>query len=138
MTVTLDCKNQILWLGQCTYLEKILFDHQMADCKPTPTPIENQYLTAVTVDYQPDKQFCSRHQSAVGSLIYAMLGTRPDLAFAVSVCMFIVISEANTRLSITSGKAPHCIYVFTPPLFRQSYHIEHHKVYALLEVVTPP
>ena len=57
----------------------------MADCKPASTPIENQHLTAAAADYQPDEQFRTCYQSAVGSLMYAMLGTRPDLAFAVSV-----------------------------------------------------
>ena len=57
------------------------------------------------------------------------------LLIRMSCCLFIVISEANTWLR---GKAPHCIYVPAPTLFRQSYHIEHHKAYALLEVVTPP
>ena len=47
MTVTRDCKNQILRLGQRAYLEKILFDHQMTDCKPAPIPIKTQYLIAV-------------------------------------------------------------------------------------------
>ncbi len=83
MAVTRDCKNRILRLGQRAYLEKILLDYQMMDCKPSPTLIETQYLTIAY--YQPDEQFRTRYQSAVGSLIYAMLGTRPDLAFAVSV-----------------------------------------------------
>lgn len=53
----------------------------------------------------------------------------------LSKCLFIVISEVGTCLS---GKALHCIYLPAPPLFRQLYHIKNHKVYALLEVVTPP
>ena len=55
-----------------------------------------------------------------------------------SICIFIVISESNTWLSITSGKEPHCTYVPAPTLFRQSYHIKHHNAYALLEVITSP
>ena len=42
-------------------------------------------LTATQQDYQAIESFRSQYQSAVGSLIYAMLGTRPDLAFSVSV-----------------------------------------------------
>ena len=57
MTVTRDCKNRILRLGQRAYLEKILVDHQMMDCKPAPTPIESQHLTVAAVDYQPDEHF---------------------------------------------------------------------------------
>ena len=55
MTVTQDCKKQILQLGQREYLEKILLDHQMIDCKPTPTPIKTQHLKVASVDYQPEE-----------------------------------------------------------------------------------
>lgn len=41
--------------------------------------------TATENDYQATNSFQTQYQSAVGSLIYAMLGTRPDLAFSVFV-----------------------------------------------------
>lgn len=40
MTVARDRKNRILRLGQWAYLEKILRDHEMTDCKAEPTPVE--------------------------------------------------------------------------------------------------
>ncbi len=85
ITVTRDCKKYILRLGQRAYFEKILLDYQMMDCKPAPTPIETQHLKVANADYQPEEQFRICYQSAVGSLMYAMLKTRPDLAFAVCV-----------------------------------------------------
>ncbi len=57
----------------------------MMDCKPARTPIETQHLKVASADYQPEEQFGTRHKSAVALLMYARLGTRPDLAFAVSV-----------------------------------------------------
>lgn len=42
-------------------------------------------LTASSQDYQATDRFRTQYQSAVGSLMYAMLGTRPNLAFSVSV-----------------------------------------------------
>lgn len=85
MTVTRDRKNRILRLGQRAYLEKILRDHKMTDCKAAPNPMETQHLEDSPPDYQPTAGFRLQYQSAVGSLMYAMLGTRPDLAYAVSV-----------------------------------------------------
>lgn len=85
MTVTRNCKNQILSLGQRAYLEKILHDHKMTDCKAAPTPMETQHLEESPPDYQPTAEFCLQYQSAVDSLMYVMLGTCPDLACAVSV-----------------------------------------------------
>ena len=55
----------------------------MADCKPSRTPLpagavlESSEHTATDVSRQ-------RYQSLIGSLLYAMLGTRPDIAFAVT------------------------------------------------------
>ncbi len=85
MTVTRDRKNRILRLGQRAYLGMILRDHKMTDCKPAPTPIETQHLEDSPPDYQPTADFRLQYQSAVDSLMYAMLKTRPDLAYAVSI-----------------------------------------------------
>ena len=57
MTVTRDWRKRILRLGQLAYLEKILLDHQMIDCKPAPTPIETQNLKVASADYQPEEQY---------------------------------------------------------------------------------
>ena len=65
MTVTRDCEKQILRLGQRAYLEKILLDHQMMDCKPAPTTIETQHLKVASADYQPEEQFRTHYQSAI-------------------------------------------------------------------------
>jgi hypothetical protein len=42
-------------------------------------------LQPAAADYQADSTFKTRYQSLVGTLMYAMLGTRPDIAFAVSL-----------------------------------------------------
>jgi hypothetical protein len=61
----------------------------MEDCKPVATPLEaNLKLMKLS-----DEEFAEVEQqmqgipykAAVGSLMYAMVGTRMDLAFAVSV-----------------------------------------------------
>lgn len=85
MTVTCNHKNRILRLGQQAYLEKILRNHKMTDCKAALTLIETQNLEDSPPDYQPCKDFCLQYQSAFDSLMYAILGTRPDLAYAISI-----------------------------------------------------
>ena len=49
------------------------------------TPIETTYLQPPTEDFIAPKQSRERYQSVVGSLIYAIMGTRPNIAYAVSV-----------------------------------------------------
>ena len=84
MAITRNCANRILFLGQKAYLEKILQDHGMSDCKAVVVPMDGT-ITATAQDYQAMDNFWIQSQSAVGSLIWAMLCTRPDLAFSVSV-----------------------------------------------------
>jgi hypothetical protein len=81
-----DRPRRILRLSQEAYLQKVLTDHQMDNCATVSTPMEtaNRLLPAPP-EYEASPSFRRKYQSAVGSLMYAMLGTRPDLAFAVSV-----------------------------------------------------
>ena len=86
MGVQRDRQQRMLYLSQKAYLEKVIRDHGMWESNPMTTPMDSTTrLTASEPGYvcPPDEKH--RYQSAVGSLMYAMLGTRPDIAFAVSV-----------------------------------------------------
>ena len=85
MGVTRDRQQRTLHLSQKAYLEKVIRDHGMWESNAMSTPMDsNTRLTASDAEYTcpPDEKL--RYQSAVGSLMYAMLGTRPDIAYAVS------------------------------------------------------
>ena len=84
MTVTRDRTNRILCLGQLGYLEQVLRTHEMLDSKPVASPIDTSLLAATT-DHHCTNEFRLQYQSAVGSLMYAMVRTQPDISFAVSV-----------------------------------------------------
>lgn len=86
MTVTRDRTNRTIRLGQAGYVERVLRDNGMWDAKPVATPMETTIKLEPAEDgYEATPKDKLRYQSAVGSLMYAMLGTRPDLAYAVSV-----------------------------------------------------
>ena len=86
MKVTRDRPNRVIRLSQAGYVEQVLKDHGMWDVKPVSTPMETTSRSEKAGDdYQAPTELRHRYQSAVGSLMYAMLGTRPDIAFAVSV-----------------------------------------------------
>ena len=65
----------------------MLRDFRIWDCnKKHNTPINTHTkLQKAEADYKPKTADIKWYQSAVGSLMYAMLGTRPDIAYAVSV-----------------------------------------------------
>ncbi|GAA5935076.1 hypothetical protein JCM1841_000792 [Sporobolomyces salmonicolor] len=58
----------------------------LAECHTAPTPmIPNQQLIPAPPDFADDPSLRRRYLQAVGSLMYATSGTRPDLAHSVGV-----------------------------------------------------
>ena len=86
MKITRDRPNRVIRLSQSGYVEQVLKDHGMWEIKPVSTPMETTSRSEKAADnYQAPAELRQKYQSAVGSLMYAMLDTRPDIAFAVSV-----------------------------------------------------
>lgn len=56
----------------------------MWECKPIVVPIDT-HLSVAKTGYEATNAFRIQYQSAVGFLMYAMLGTRPDISFPVSI-----------------------------------------------------
>jgi Reverse transcriptase (RNA-dependent DNA polymerase) len=75
-----------LSISQREYLTKLLQRTGMLGCRPAPTPLDTGAILSKddcpTTD-TADAAFIRRYQSAVGAIMYAMLGTRPDIAFAI-------------------------------------------------------
>ena len=96
-----DRSKRQLHINQSGYINSILERFGMEDSKPAPTPI----ATGTTlykamdgdalVDLKP-------YQSLVGSQMYAMLCTRPDIAYAIS--QVSQHSSAPTATHHTTGK----------------------------------
>ena len=72
-------------IDQCTYLETVLQRCGMQNCKTAATPLPAGYTPEpVSQDTTIDSELQSRDQTVIGSLLYLMLGTHPDIAFAVT------------------------------------------------------
>ena len=82
--VSRDRYNRTLTMTQTTYLTRVLGDHGMLDCNSIKTPMETG-INLVPSTIQATEDDTKAYQSAIGSLMYAMTATRPDIAFAVSV-----------------------------------------------------
>lgn len=70
-------------IDQCAYLEKVLQRCGMENAKPARTPLPTGYV-AVSNQGPVDPVLRNKFQTVIGSLLYIMLGTRPDIAFAVT------------------------------------------------------
>jgi hypothetical protein len=84
MEVEKNRDEQILRINQIKYLKEILKRFRMEDCKPIRVPFDPK----VKLQRNPNGNDESKgfpYQQAVGSLMYAMLCTRPDLAYPINV-----------------------------------------------------
>jgi hypothetical protein len=82
--VVRDRSERTLTIQQCQYVTTMLNKFNMQDCKPMKTPAEmNQHLSkdmpSPLLSYLEQRTY----RQAVGSLLYASIATRPDLATAV-------------------------------------------------------
>ena len=86
--VTRDRKSHTLTLSQEAYIDKMLNEYQMMDCKPNSTPchIGVQLSSSDCPQNDTDKQYMKDkpYASAVGSIAYLVTATRPDCAYSLS------------------------------------------------------
>ena len=84
MEIQRDRPNRRLRINQRFYIEQGIRNFGLWDSPSPLTPMSSAPLVSAGGDYKASSEFKTRYQSAVGTLMYAMLGTRPDIAFAVS------------------------------------------------------
>jgi hypothetical protein len=96
-----DRSNRRLHINQSGYISSILERFEMEDSKPASTPI----ATGTTLHKATDGDALvdiKPYQSLVGSQMYAMLCTRPDIAYAIS--QISQHSSAPTTTHQSTGK----------------------------------
>lgn len=83
LRVTRDRAKRLLDVDQEEYIQAVLDRFHMSHCKPAATPLPAGAVLA-NADSTVTDAFRRQYQSIIGSILYAMLGTRPDIAFAVT------------------------------------------------------
>ena len=90
--------NRTLFLSQKTYIQKIIDNMGMEDCNPTTTPGDQQIrLEKSSSTFEATAADRLRYQSAVGSLMNAMLGSRPDISYAVAKVRQFSVNPNSTH-----------------------------------------
>ena len=82
MRITRDRKKHTITLDQTCYVEKVIKHFGQENCKEVSVSLPTRYNPRPNQD-QSDVSLRSRYQSVIESLLYIMLGTRPDIAFSV-------------------------------------------------------
>ncbi|KAH9659867.1 hypothetical protein KPL70_024018 [Citrus sinensis] len=86
MDIIRDRSAGTLFLSQEKYIKKVLERFEMQDCKPVQTPLSPQFKLSAAPTSEDESQMNEfPYAQAVGSLMYAMVCTKSDIAYAVSV-----------------------------------------------------
>jgi hypothetical protein len=76
-------------ISQQHYLEELLKELNMQDCKPSTTSMSKEEVNALTAGDTGGKKLDTNshalYRQIVGKLMYVMVGTRPDLAYTLSI-----------------------------------------------------
>ena len=78
-----DRAKRKIFVDQTEYIQTVLERFQMNNSKSQRTPLPAGAVLESNKDTASD-QFRTQYQSIIGSIMYAMLSTRPDIAFAVT------------------------------------------------------
>ena len=84
-----DRAQGVLGLSQKAYIEKMLKRYNLDKCNTSPVPLQNgdklNGSQCPKNDFERSKMSNIPYASAAGSLMYAQVCTRPDLAFTAGV-----------------------------------------------------
>ena len=84
-------------IDQQQYLKKVLEHFKMTNAKMATTPLPSGYQSIE--NKEPVKPvLCQQFQSVIRSLLYLMLGTRPDIAYAVIKMSQFSANPSQTHL----------------------------------------
>ena len=89
MEIAKDRAAGVLTLSQEGYVKKVLRSSQMDQAKPVSTPLGIHFKLRAATEKEYQEQFDRMkivpYSNTVGSIMYSMIGTRPDLAYPVGV-----------------------------------------------------
>ncbi len=82
VAVNQDQKTGSIWIGQASYIRKLLQKFEMSDCKPVKSPANPgvKLTSSGDGDYVCDEKI---YRVLIGSLLFLSTRTRPDIAYAV-------------------------------------------------------
>jgi hypothetical protein len=84
MKVTRNVNTGDIILSNDIYMNNIVKEFQMEDCKICDTPaVTNYYLTVEDCPSEVDPELQNRYRSLIGSLMYAAICWRPDILYRV-------------------------------------------------------
>lgn len=81
--ITRDHENGTLMISQTKYIESILAKHRLLDANSVGMPLDPSMKLEPTIKSADKGDRSNNYASLIGSLMYAAVVTRPDIAYAV-------------------------------------------------------
>ncbi|XP_031285901.1 secreted RxLR effector protein 161-like [Pistacia vera] len=89
MVISRDRRNNCLKLEQSAYLHKLVNKFSMADSKSVSMPLANHFMLSKDQCPKTEAEMIKMndipYSNVIGFIMYAMISTRPDLSFAISL-----------------------------------------------------
>ena len=101
----IGCAAQNVYIDQVEYLQAVLQQCGMVNAKAVPTPLPVGYVPVKSLDKAADPELRKRYQTVIGPLPHLMLGTRPDISFAVTKMAQFAANPTEDHLS-------HTLYIY--------------------------
>ena len=101
LCMRITCSGQTIHLDQRAYLDKVLGPFSMTNAKSAPTLLPSHWIPKLA-EGKASPELLGCHQSIIGSLLYLMIGTRPDIAYAVTKLVQFATNPSQEHL--TSAK----------------------------------
>lgn len=83
MEISCDKSNQTITLSQKNYIKKNIDKHGLSNANPVSTPMDPNVNLLWKTSPNNDPHSSTLYAAAIGSLMYAAIGTRIDIAYAV-------------------------------------------------------
>ena len=84
MTISRDRDMHIIRLNQKAYIQRVAKRFGLQDAKPVRTPMKKSFDPIPNANQTTDQDI-KQYQAMVGSIMFAMIETRPDIANAISI-----------------------------------------------------
>lgn len=79
LNINVGQSEGVITINQTDYINKVINKFKMNECNPISTPME----PGLKLEEVKDEQLADQYRNIIGSLMYLMLGTRPDICFAI-------------------------------------------------------
>ena len=100
--IQFDISDSVIKMNQSLYVQSILERFNMSNCSPRTLPCDPSVYHLLEEKSDP-LQDARKYRELVGSLIYLMTGTRPDLAFVVCLLSRFMQNPTNVHMTLALG-----------------------------------